>query len=414
MPLGCSREQLAFLFTYYQVMPSFLDFVFTFRHRSRPVDHAIFRQESYLDVDSPTFRLNAPARSGFQIQHAFNLLSVERAKDKNEAHQWPLRQVALYHSFDVQNGRTVWIFLKGNNEMLARIRKARKTHRDLKPSGINSPESSFAASLQIHNILVDWCADSWAQYIDNLEDDVNDKSVDAKVASVDEVTTMPKIASSFNRRSSTLQSINSSSSWSKRGESTAQLLSTPPSSPPGSSATGPPSPISPRRSSFSRRSFSLSEIFPRRNSGFRSGSTLVGVDEKQSAPSIAPEDQQNQDEDESSDEDDDSFNELSKSVSFGEFQRLNLLGDELEQAHRAIEQNRGVLNELKEHYEQVTTSFAFTKYIKTDQCAGRIAAFLRRIRKTDRDLETHQGRLKALCQTVENDKTIVSILACLG
>lgn len=414
--LGCSREQLTLLLSYYQVMPSFLDFVFTFKPRTRPVAHAVFRHESYLDKDSPTFSLNSPKRSGVQIQHAFNLLSVERADSSTELSQWPMRQVAMYHSFDVVNGRCVWIFLKGNSIMGSRIFNATKSHRHLKASAIKSPESSFAASLQVHVIVMEWCVESWAEYIDQLDEDINNKSVGSKIVPVDQMTSSAEMAYSFARKS-TMHSTMYSAQPSRRNtaESATQSTPTPPSSPPGS----------PGRA-FTR---SFSDLFPaiRRVSGLMNNRSAVNVqsNEKSTVNDPVPESgnvpsaDRQADEDEKDDEDDgdddrESLADLEKNVSFQEFQRMNLIQEELERALFAIEQNRGVIRELQQHYRNVMASHGVQANMRTDLIEGEISSFFRKIEAIDRDLGIYHSRLKSLSRTVENDKTLVCrrVLSC--
>ncbi|KAL2021715.1 hypothetical protein VTK56DRAFT_6658 [Thermocarpiscus australiensis] len=361
--LGCSREQLSLLLTHYQVMPAFLDFVLTFKAQERPVSHAVFRQESYLDKESPEFCLdNNPPRSGIQIQHAFNLLSVERSSDCSSGlNQWKLRQVAVYHSLDVQNGRSVWIVLKGNHEIGRRIHQATKSHRLLKgPAIAASRESSFAASLQVHAIVVDWCAENWAQYISFLDDEISN-SVGAKIAAVDEATNHEQLAQSFARKSTT------------------QSSTTP--------VSGSSPPQSTRRPSFGVLSAKGSPSSWLRKRGSILG-TLPLLEEKKPAPGPVQE----------------------ENVSFNGFQRLSLIQDELNQAMRAIDQNRGVLKGIEAHYREVTMSHGFTTHMDAAACESHLKGFYARIRSTDRDLGRYYSRLEGLCRTVENDKAVFNAI----
>ncbi|KAK4185314.1 hypothetical protein QBC35DRAFT_19137 [Podospora australis] len=95
-PLSCLKEQLAFLLTYHQVTPLFLDLVFTFKARQRPLNHALFRQENYLDDGVPSLRLPHLGRSGIQVQHAFNLLTVERTDFVPDSDKRPSRSSDLF------------------------------------------------------------------------------------------------------------------------------------------------------------------------------------------------------------------------------------------------------------------------------------------------------------------------------
>lgn len=54
----------------------------------------------------------------------YSLKSVEKVDDEDldEAQKpWSARQIATYHSFDVDTGVALWIFVKGNDEIQDRI-----------------------------------------------------------------------------------------------------------------------------------------------------------------------------------------------------------------------------------------------------------------------------------------------------
>jgi len=176
------------LLTYHQVTPSFLDLVFTFRYRERPLDHALFRSENFLESSDLPLCLPAMGRSGVQLQHSFNLLTVERAEAPLEKQQWPLRHASVYHSFDVMTGRSVNILLKGNRNLAMRIVDATKTHRHLSASAPRTPEQAFVGSLRVHLIVLEWAAENWREYIDDLDDMLRSSCENARVAPVVDVT----------------------------------------------------------------------------------------------------------------------------------------------------------------------------------------------------------------------------------
>lgn len=372
--LGCTKEQLTFLLSYYQVMPSFLDFLLTFSVRGAPVAHAQFRHENYLERYSPELVLPQFRRSGIQIQHAFNLLSVEQASDPNERNQWPLRQVALYHSFDVTNGRCFWIILKGNELMAQRIFSATKQHRQLKAKEITSSETSFAASLQAQMIMIEWCSENWAEYIDHLEKEVATSSVEGKAAPVDKMTSPMEIESMHPSRST--------NTWGSQAGS---------------------SPVSPRRRTFPRSSSDLLSIF-RRLSRLESGMPTAsqdGTNEDIEAKPVLEEEENNEG---------DKLSDLEKDFPFKKFQRLSLLAQELDQALVVIEQNKGVLNAIDKHYLSVGKSHGFTAHMKTNLCDSDLTTFRTKIQSIERDLDIHYSRLQALSRALENDKTLFTTL----
>ncbi|KAI1386686.1 uncharacterized protein F4822DRAFT_410936 [Hypoxylon trugodes] len=371
--LGCTKEQLTLLLTYYQVMPCFLDFILTFSVRGNPVAHALFRQENYLERNSPEFSLPQLKRGGVQMQHAFNLLSVERASDPEEKDQWPLRQVALYHSLDVTNGRCFWIILKGDRLIARRIYSATKHHRHLKAAEITSPETSFIASLQVQMIAIEWCSESWADYIDYLEEMISSNSVEGKAAPVEKMTSPEEIE--------LMHSPKSTNTWGTQSDT---------------------SPISPRRFTFSRASTDIRTVF-RRFSGLDSSiiETPREANDKDIEATAGVEEETN---------DSDKLSYLEREFSFKKFQRLSLLSQGLEQALVAIEQNKGVLTAIQEHYNSVVNSYGFANHMNKGVCDSDIATFLTRIHNTKRDLDIHHSRLQTLSRALENDKTVFTTL----
>lgn len=372
-PLGCSREQLQFILTHHQVMPSFLDFVFAFKGREKPLTQAFFRHESYLEQDDSVFHLPSLGRSPIMIQHAFNILSVEQSEEKGKP--WPLRQTALYHSFDAQYGRSSWIVLKGDSSMRKRIPLAARDQADMKPAAMNSPARSFVASLHVHLVVLEWCAENWGDFIDDLDAKRSTSAIDVRVAPVAEMTSPQQIAQTFSRKG-TIDSTASRQSTFYSTDSRAGR--------PGSSAQS-----SPTGRSF-RRSFS---DFLRRESDLRT------VKE-----SSVPE--------EEATEGDDVLNKSSDfdlKFSFDEFQRLSLFEDELERAIIAIEQNKEVLAEIREHYKAVLDSPTFKATVHWEECSGKISTFFRRLRSIDRELDMHLVRLRSLLRALATDKVVVCL-----
>lgn len=400
--LGCTREQLSLLLTYYQVMPSFLDFVLTFEHRQRPLNRAMFRHEDYLAEDAECFALPDLGRSGMIMQHAFNLLSIERDERPGITGKWYRRQVAMYHSFDVQNGRSLWIILKGNPLIAKRFLASAGTHRHLKAKSINSPEKSFIAALQVHLMMMDWCVEDWADYIDDLENALEKMTTDAKMVHVDEATGVKGLAQAYgSRRASTMRS---QTAYSRQGtlETQGSLV---PKSPTSLTNSDPPSPTSSRKGALTR---SFSDLIPamRRLSTFRSHKMKSSWSGDLEAGTIV--EQQGDDDEEDEVDEAAELEDLKKNLSFKQFQRLNHLGDEVEQARVAIEQNKGVLEELRHRFDEAIDSYGFQKHIQKEVCRSEIATFFRRVKSIERELDIHYGRLNSLARALDNEKVMVS------
>ncbi len=354
-------------------MPSFLDFVFSFKGRERPLAQAFFRHENYLEEDDPVFSLPSFGRSSLVLQHAFNILSVEPPREQGKP--WPLRQTVLYHSFDAQYGRSFWMVLKGDDSMRKRIPKAVNEQADMKPAAMTSPARSFVASLHVHLVVSEWCAENWSDFIDHLDEKRNVNSIDARLAPVAEMTSPVQIAQNFSRRGTVDSTISRQSTFYNTRESHVRSSSSTPSSPTGRSF---------------RRSFS---------DLLRRGSELRTVQEN-----TRPEEEPVTDDgvpDESKDFD--------MKFSFDEFQRLSLLEDELEQAIIAIEQNKEVLAEIRTQYKIVLESSNFKACVGWEEYNGKVLTFFRRLRSIERELDMHLVRLKSLSRAVGTDKVVVCL-----
>ncbi|KAK5658134.1 hypothetical protein OQA88_2106 [Cercophora sp. LCS_1] len=401
-PLGCSKEQLALLLTYHQVMPSFLDLVFTFKARQRPLTYALFRHENYLDEGAPRLDLPCLGRSGIQVQHAFNLLTVEKSDLAGERNPWPLRHAALYHSLDLETGRAVYILLKGNGELARRIKDATDKNRHLRPDSPRTPEQSFIASLQVHLIMLEWSVEYWSEYIDSMEETLRSQSVEAKVAPVASVTSPIDLADSFHRRGSsfsrrgvsritlsrqgTMQSTYSRPGTVSRGSQRESLPEV------SSEPSTPQTPVTPTRSS----SRSLSGFLRRASGGLDSRSTFVqGRDDITEEPNLLI----NQ------------LEVLEDRFSFNELQRLSLTGDEIDRTILALEQSKDVVSQVEEQYRTVVASHAYKTLLNQEKCKTDVAVFFRRVNSILRDLDVHRRRLLDLSRTVANDKHMFESLS---
>ncbi|KAK0714741.1 hypothetical protein B0H67DRAFT_490888 [Lasiosphaeris hirsuta] len=399
--LGCSKEQLALILTYHQVMPSFLDLVFTFKARQRPLTHALFRHENYLDENTPSLRLTHLGRSGIQIQHAFNLLTVERTDLPEERNQWPLRHASLYHSLDLETGRAVYILLKGNSELARRIKDATETNRHMRGDTRRTPVQSFVASLQVHLIMLEWAVEYWSEYIDSMDEALRTSSVEAKVAPVASVTSPIDLADSFHRRGSSFSKRGNSRALSRQGTmqtvmsrpGTVSRNSQPDILPEESSEPSTPrTPVTPTRSS----SRSFSGFLRRASGGLDSRSTFVqGKDDIVEEPNVLI----------------DQLADLEERFSFNELQRLSLTGDEIDRSILALEQSKDVVAQVEEQYRTVVSSHAFETLIGQEKCKTDVAVFFRRVRSILRDLDVHRRRLLDLSRTVANDKNMFESLS---
>jgi hypothetical protein len=132
-------------------MPLFLDFVFLFGKRLTPQEshYSAFRYTSQLATgqELPVFRL------------CYNLRSVEKTT-LHTGIPWTIRQVAVYHTFDMRSGKTLWIVVKGNKLVQNRMNEE---------SAKEAQSGHFAESLMMHLLVCEWSGENWRWYINELE-----------------------------------------------------------------------------------------------------------------------------------------------------------------------------------------------------------------------------------------------------
>ncbi|OCL06941.1 hypothetical protein AOQ84DRAFT_342611 [Glonium stellatum] len=155
--------------SYHQVMPTFLDFLFPFGQQEYPQDFHFsgFRHQSRLREVDRGLRIPELGRSGKDFQLCYSLKSVESSKGQVEW-PWSIRQMAIYHSFDFESGRTVWIVIKGNRLMRNRVKQT--TGANKRSRLFDTPSHALSAALETHLVYSDWSAENWRWYINFLEE----------------------------------------------------------------------------------------------------------------------------------------------------------------------------------------------------------------------------------------------------
>ncbi|RDW75413.1 hypothetical protein BP6252_06555 [Coleophoma cylindrospora] len=188
-PLRVTREMLMFAFTYHQVAPAFLDYLFLFgkQHYPQGFHYSGFRSESTLSSKKAIFQIPELDRSGQGYSLCYNLKSVEQSHpDPNKyPDPWSIRQIAVYHSFDVVTCKALWVSIKGNSLIRDRIIEPTKTSNGASADIISSKADAFIQSLHTHLLLIDWCGEKWRWYINFLEELSESKTRRALLTSAD-------------------------------------------------------------------------------------------------------------------------------------------------------------------------------------------------------------------------------------
>lgn len=350
-PLGCSKEQLKQILTHREVMAPFLDFVFKFRQRGEPETLTSFRIEDWLYHTNVSFADQSLRRSGFRIQHCFNLIAVELGENQD----WTLRQNATYHSFDPVNGQAFWLNLKGNDEVSKRLKKSIPAHPLLRPSALTSPEARFMATLVTHLIIIQWCVENWPKYVDDLQKALREQLDKVRLGPVTHLTEPENIekVAAF-RRGNTMNS-----------------------------AIGMPPPS--RKSTLQKRtSFKAPELVKR----------LSGRIFKDSSKARSPSPEKHKEDDIDLD-----FDDL---YSFKELQNLGQLGDTMQQSVLVLGQNINIIDDLVARYEGLMNSSEFKQHVKTTECQFGMNTFRSRSQQHIRSMESCVLRLNNIIGTLES------------
>ncbi|KAI5861107.1 hypothetical protein GGS23DRAFT_578793 [Durotheca rogersii] len=365
--LGLTRDDFTYLSTYHQVMPSFLDLLFTCGRQEglRSFYYTAFRHGSYLSKDDTNTRNagNIPrlGRSGRLIQNCYNLHSVERSASTPEW-GWSIRQTIVYNSFDVETGKSFWIFIKGNETMEGRIVGATNSAicADMNASSHQTPTKSFNASLAAHFQVIEWCGGQWRDYVNELDERLRKGARDVLIVDVDNLT----------------------------GPSSVPILSRPgtfinqKSTRATTSKSQPSSPLSQKWSSLIR--------FPSMSKGEKTSTvTETELMRPTHADQIVEEPEQI---DNRNDNDNDNVERV---FSFEKLQGLHHLGEHLQEALMVLRLNRGVIEDIIEYYATITEGDGFPCEIKGG-CKSAVAGFQEKARGVEKELGIQQLRLETL------------------
>jgi hypothetical protein len=316
-------------------MPSFLDFVFTFRNTENPLSTAMFRFED---------RTETPSR----LQHAFNIMAPE--KERPESSNWFIRQTAVYHSFNVTQGKSLWIIVKGN-----RVIRDRITSSSPSASNKTQKQQQFEFALQTHLLILEWCTENWALYLDDLEERARKHAAAIKLAPVETLARKPPLLTPAPFRGPL----------------------------PRRSSTGAgPQPIGIRgkiRSNLSRISSGFSGHYHQQQAG--GGSELREM-------------AKDPDEDEE---------RLDKLFTFDDLQRMRHATDEMERASLILGEDMRILSALKERYSRLAEgSIASSDASVIDFC--------RQLEVLEGDLQSHAARVHLLLRSMERNEDMVSTI----
>ncbi|KAF4454846.1 serine/threonine protein kinase [Fusarium austroafricanum] len=363
-PLNCSRDSFSHILSYHQVPPSFIEFISAFGSTHYPTDYHMtgFDSDDTLGrCDSNLINISTLGRSGREHRMQYLLRSVERDFDSNGSRKWNIRQFAVYHSFDLVEGKALWINIKANSVLEDRIKEATADSAILDSAALDDLSNSFAATLLIHLIFIEWCDEDWRTCINDCEGKIRDilaKAQTSQIVQPPEFSTSAKQALGLQKAQTT-------------GPSDREKW--PPSGP----------------LAWGR------EILTHLNSPsrYRHRATEDPEEFRTAGDDGRLHNWQ--------------FKNLRNldTFSFGEVQHLHYLSEQLQSYLLVMDLNHQALRDIAERYRNLPHRRGFPQPLRKD-CGEHIDSFVRRVERIRKNLEIRMSQVKSLLASLEDGKTL--------
>ncbi|KAF5641654.1 acriflavine sensitivity control ACR-2 [Fusarium sp. NRRL 52700] len=363
-PLNCSRDSFSHIMSYYQVPPTFIEFVSAFGATHYPTDYHMtgFEFDDTLGVhESNLVNISTLGRSGREHRIQYLLRSVERDFNDDGSRRWNIRQAAVYHSFDLVSGKALWINIKANGLLRDRIMEATGDPAILDLGTQDDLAKSFAATLVIHLILLEWCDEDWRTCIRDCESKVRDILVKAQTSQV----VQPHAFNTSARRALGSQRAQST----KLSESEKQQ------------------PLVPL--GWGRKIRNFVKSLSRYKYRVTQDSDLLGTaDNDDHLQKRQFENLKNLD-----------------TFSFGELQHLHYMSEQLESYRLVMELNHQALRDIAERYQHLPSQRGFPESLK-ENCIEDILSFTRRVERIRKNLEIRMTQVNSLLTWLQDGKTL--------
>lgn len=136
-------------------MPAYLDFMLVFGAHSDANDLRFsgFREQVQIKSAPSLCSMPTLGRSGRHYQLCYNLKSVHLNNESDEnikLNEWSIRQAAIYHQFDVEQGTSLWIVTKGGDDLLDRYEELIGPDGRPEEKQFQDPAACMRSSLSTH------------------------------------------------------------------------------------------------------------------------------------------------------------------------------------------------------------------------------------------------------------------------
>ncbi|RSL72950.1 hypothetical protein CEP53_000901, partial [Fusarium sp. AF-6] len=367
--LSCSRDSFSYLCCFHQVDPKFLDFVSSFGSADEPLDYHMTGFASHITMASGGERLlDIPklGRSGWELRAQYLLRSLEQDTNLDGTTTYNVRQMAVYHAFDLGSGKALWINIKANGLMKNRIKQASAEFPALGSDAMGNLAGCFVATLAAHMVHLEWCDEDWRECINDIEGKIRSVLTKAQTARID-------------RRPRGVQR-------------TFTLASTLCAS--RTSTGGFPEKLMPATSRFKKW---IRSAFVRRKL-YGGATDNSGALPSQSMSQLLREAKAN---------DRDQIDRLMvlDTFSFDEVQQLHYFGELLERFRLVLDLNDQALRDIAETYQGLEEREEFPGEIR-DSCKKEIASFIRSVHRIRRNLQIRKTQVKSLKAWLREGKAL--------
>ncbi|KAM7214251.1 hypothetical protein V8F06_010368 [Rhypophila decipiens] len=366
-PLECTLGMYKQLASHHQIPPGFIDPILSFGFQHLPRDFNLTQFEHHDTLVTPQsdiIPLPTLGRSGREIRLFFNLRAIEPSTSEKDW-RWSMRNVAVYHSFDVETGRAFWLHIKANDKLEERISRSTAAGPRHTATALRTLDGSFRATLDTFFIFFDWADESTRDYVNELDEALRNIIVKAKIAPVDRFAKMP--------------------------EELMQSLSR--------SGTADVAPV-PRSNSFAAGLRSLSNLFQKQNGLVQPSIPLRSPAAATSTKPVATLAG-------SADESEKRFKSMMvlETFTFDEMQKLQGIGERIQEALLVVKTNGNNMKEIGDYYEEIVNSAEFPRGLR-DACKTDLTGFKRKMKNIERNLGARQAQLETLARNLQEGKVL--------